>query len=153
MTTTPLAALEQHSASALRPDETFLAAIHVHAPDGGRATRDATFGIAVGSVMAYRAQKQAQRTSVIAIPAAGAFIGVTETRIIVFASGVMIRPGELIGAIDREGVTLSSDSFRQGLVKRAHVTLLDGDRTVLDAVCSEKSPDLEALRALIPAAA
>ena len=151
MTTTPLAALQQHCASALEPGEEFLAAIHVQAMQYDKASRDALFGITAGLVMAYRDQKHAQQTTEIPIKL-GAFIGVTEGRILVFNAGVGLHPKELLGAVDRAGVTLKTQEFRQNLVKHAHFGLFDGDRAILDAMCSAKNPDLESIRSLLPAA-
>src|SRR6478735_2832875 len=123
MTMTPLAALQQHCASALEPAEEYLAGIRVEVPDDGRASRDAMFGVAVGSVLAMRDQKQRQREAAIAIRGAGAFIGVTASRILVFGVGAGLHPKELLGTVDRAGVTLDAESYRSGIVKRAHVRL------------------------------
>jgi hypothetical protein len=152
MTTTPLAALESHGAGALEPGETFLAGIRVEVPSYERVSRDAMYGVALGSVLSYRDQKREQHSSTIPISGAGAFVGVTERRVLVFASGVGLHPTELLGAVDRAGLTLDSATYRAGLVKQAHVRLLAGPETVLDAVCSARNPDLDALRNLIPAA-
>lgn len=152
MTTTPLAALEQRCASALEPDEQYLVGLRVEVPEDGRASRDALYGVAIGSVLSMREQKQRQHAAAIPINAAGAFVGVTASRVLVFNVGAGFHPKDLVGVADRDGLTLDSETFRSGLVKRARVRLLDGDRMILDAVCSAKNPDLDALRELIPAA-
>lgn len=152
MTTTPLAALRQRCASSLQPGEEFLAGIHVHAPDHDRANRDAMLGVAVGSLLAYRDQQHEQRDAAIAVGGAGAYVGVTDRRILVFGTAVGLHPKDLLGAVDRAGISLDSSVSRVGLVKQARFHLLDGERTVVDAACSAKSPDLDAIRALIPAA-
>jgi hypothetical protein len=152
MTMTPLAALQQRATSALQPGEEYLAAIRVEVPDDGRASRDAMFGVAVGSVLAMKDQKQRQRQAVVPITGAGAFIGITASRVLVFAVGAGLHPKELVGSVDRSGLTLDTEDYRSGLMKRAHVRLLDGDRVIVDAACSAKNPDLDALRELVPAA-
>jgi hypothetical protein len=152
MTATPLASLQQHVSSSLRPGEEFLAGIRVEVPDDGRASRDAAFGVAIGSVLQLRDQKRRQQTAAISIGGAGAFVGVTNERVLVFASGVGFHPTELLGAVDRDGLTLATDVYRAGLVKKSRFRLLDGDRTVVDAVCSAHNPDLESLQGLLPAA-
>jgi len=152
MLMTPLAALEHHAASALQPGEHFLAGIRVEVPDEGRASRDAVYGVALGSVLSMRDQKQRQRETTIPISGAGAFVGVTETRVLVFAVGVGLHPKELLGAVDRAGVTLATEVYRSGVVTRAHLRLLDGGRVLVDAACSAKNPDLEGFRGLVPAA-
>jgi hypothetical protein len=152
MTTTPLAALEQRCSSALGPGEQYIAGIRVEVPEDGRASRDAMFGVAVGSILSMRDQKQRQHAAEIPINAAGAFLGVTGSRVLVFNVGAGFHPKDLVGSVDREGLTLDSETFRSGVVKRARVRVLDGDRVVVDAVCSAKNPDLDALRDLIPAA-
>jgi hypothetical protein len=152
MTTTPLASLQQHCAAALRPGEEFLAGIRVEVPDDGRASRDAAFGVAIGSVLALRDQKRRQQSATIAIGGSGAFVGVTDDRVLVFESGFGLHPTELLGAVDREGLTLATETHRAGLVKKSRFRLLDGDRTVVDAVCSAHNPDLASIEALIPSA-
>ena len=82
----------------------------------------------------------------------GAFLAVTPTRLLVFGVRLGLQPTRLIGCVDRDGLTLESEPFRLGLAKRATVRLVEGDRTIVDAVCSAKSPDLEALRSLVPPA-
>lgn len=150
MTTTPLTALRQHSTGALRPGEEFVAGLHVHAPNHDRASRDAMFGVVVGSIMAYRDQQREQAASTIAVPAAGAYVAVTGQRVLVFASSVSMHPTELLGAVDRENLRLDVETGRVGLVKQTHLRLLHGGETVLDAACSAKSPDLDTIRDLIP---
>jgi hypothetical protein len=150
MTTTPLAALQQHCTASLRLGEEFLAGIRVEVPDEGRASRDAAFGVAIGSVLQLRDQKRRQETAVIPISGAGAFIGVTGERVLVFASGFGLHPTELLGSVDRAGVTLKTEIYRVGLVKRSRVRLLDGDRVIVDAASSAHNPDLDALRVLLP---
>ena len=152
MTTTPLAALRQHCDSSLEPGEEFLAGIHVHAPEHERANRDVMLGVAVGSLIAFRDQLHEQRAAVIPLGGAGAYVGVTDRRILVFGTAVGLHPKELLGAVDRDGISLDSSVSRIGLVKQARFRLLDGERTVVDAACSAKSPDLESMRGLIPAA-
>ncbi len=152
MTSTPLAALTQHCASALRPGETFLAAIRVDAPNYDRASRDALIGITVGLVLAEREQRREQHRHAVAVPVTGAFLGLTESRLLAFGVRLGLSPTNLIGAVDRAGLTLESEPFRTGLAKRAHVRLVEDDRTVVDAVCSARNPDLETFRSLIPAA-
>ncbi len=151
MTSTPLAALARQCATALGPGEEFLAAIRVDAPSHDRVSRDALVGITVGLMLAEREQRRAQHENAIAVPVTGAFIGVTATRVLVFGVRLGLQPTHLIGAVERAGLTLESEPFRTGLSKRAHVRLVEGDRTIVDAVCSAKSPDLVTLRELIPA--
>ena len=150
MTTTPLASLQQHVSASLRPGEEFLAGIRVEVPDDGHASRDAAFGVAIGSVLQLRDQKRRQETAAIPITGAGAFIGVTGERVLVFASGFGMHPTELLGAVDRGELSLATEIHRVGLVKKSRVQLLDGDRIVVDASCSAHNPDLDALRALLP---
>lgn len=150
MTATPLASLQQHATASLRPGEEFLAGIRVEVPEDGRASRDAAFGVAVGSVLQLRDQKRRQEAAAIPITGAGAFVGVTGTRVLVFASGFGLHPTELLGAVDRAGVTLRTEIYRIGLVKKSRVRLLDRDRVVVDAACSAHNPDLDTLRALFP---
>jgi hypothetical protein len=152
MTTTPLAALQQHCASALRPGEEFLAGIRVEVPDEGRASRDAAFGVAIGSLLQLRDQKRRQEAATIAIGGAGGFVGVTGERVLVFASGLGLHPTELLGAVERDGLSLATETYRAGLVKRSRFRLLDGTRVVVDAVCSAHNPDLAEIAALLPAA-
>jgi hypothetical protein len=152
MTATPLASLQQHVSASLRPGEEFLAGIRVEVPEDGRASRDAAFGVAVGSVLQLRDQRRRQGAVAIPITGAGAFIGVTGERVLVFASGLGLHPTELLGAVDRADVTLSTEVYRVGLVRRSRVRLLTGDRIVVDAVCSAHSPDIDSLRALLPTA-
>jgi hypothetical protein len=152
MTATPLASLQQHGSAALRPGEEFLAGIRVEVPDDGRASRDAAFGVAIGSVLQLRDQKRRQEAATIPITGAGAFVGVTGDRVLVFASGFGLHPTELLGAVDRDGLTLATETCRVGLVKKSRIRLLAGDRTVVDAMCSAHNPDLPALAELIPAA-
>jgi hypothetical protein len=149
MTATPLASLQQHAASALRPGEAFLAGIRVETPDDGRASRDAAFGVAIGSVLQLRDQKRRQEAVAISIGGAGAFIGVTDQRVLVFASGVGFHPTELLGTVDRDGLTLATETYRAGLVKKSRFRLLQGDRTIVDAVCSVHNPDLETVQGLL----
>ena len=150
MTATPLASLQQHASASLRPGEEFLAGIRVEVPEDGRASRDAAFGVAVGSVLQLRDQKRRQAEAAIAITGAGAFVGVTGERVLVFASGFGLHPTELLGAVDRAGITLRTEIYRVGLVKRSRVRFLDGDRVVVDAACSAHNPDLDPVRALFP---
>src|SRR3954470_4942690 len=150
MTATPLASLQQHVSAALRPGEEFLAGIRVEVPDAGRASRDAAFGVALGSVLQLRVQKRRQDAPGVAITGAGAFLGVTGERVLVFASGFGLHPTELLGSVDRAGVTLRTEVDRVGLVKRSRVRFLDGDRVVVDAACSARNPDLDSVRALFP---
>jgi hypothetical protein len=150
MTATPLASLQQHASASLRPGEEFLAGIRVEVPEDGRASRDAAFGVAVGSVLQLRDQKRRQAAAEIAITGAGAFVGVTGERVLVFASGFGLHPTELLGAVDRTGITLRTEVYRVGLVKRSRVRFLDGDRVVVDAACSARNPDLDSVRALFP---
>jgi len=152
MTATPLASLQQHASASLRAGEEFLAGIRVEVPDDGRASRDAAYGVAIGSVLQLRDQKRRQDAAVIPITGAGAYVGVTDARVLVFASGFGLHPTELLGAVDRSGVTLSTGVYRVGLVKKRRVRLLDGDRLLLDAVCSAHNPDLASLTALFPTA-
>jgi len=152
MTATPLASLQQHVSASLRPGEEFLAGIRVEVPEDGRASRDAMYGVAIGSVLQLRDQKRRQEAVAIPITGAGAFVGVTEERVLVFASGFGLHPTELLGAVDRAGVTLSTGQYRVGLVKKSRVRILEGDRVVVDAVCSAHNPDLDSLRALLPTA-
>jgi hypothetical protein len=152
MTSTPLASLQQHVSASLRPGEEFLAGIRVEVPEDGRASRDAAFGVAIGSVLQLRDQKRRQETAAIPIAGAGAYIGVTGERVLVFASGLGLHPTELLGAVDRAGVDLKTEIYRVGLVKKSRVRLLDGDRVIVDAASSAHNPDLDALRALLPTA-
>jgi hypothetical protein len=152
MTATPLASLQQHVPAALRPGEEFLVGIRVEVPDDGRTSRDAAYGVAIGSVLPLRDQKRRQAEAAIPITGAGAYIAVTGARVLVFASGFGLHPTELLGAVDRAGLTLSTGVLRVGLVKKSRVRLLDGDRIVVDAVCSAHNPDLESLRSLFPTA-
>src|SRR6476646_9176681 len=131
MTATPLASLQQHASASLRPGEEFLAGIRVEVPEDGRASRDAACGVAVGSVLQLRDQKRRQATAAIPITGAGAFVGVTGERVLVFASGFGLHPTELLGAVDRAGLTLSTEAYRAGLVKRSRLVLREGDRTVV----------------------
>src|SRR3954454_24067843 len=149
MTATPLASLQQHASATLRPGEEFLAGIRVEEPEDGRASRDAAFGVAIGSVLQLRDQKRRQEAAAIPIGGAGAFIGVTDERVLVFAAGVGFHPTELLGAVDREGLTLTTETYRAGLAKKSRFRLLDGDRTIVDAVCSVHNPDLETVQGLL----
>jgi len=152
MTATPLASLQQHVSASLRPGEEFLVGIRVEVPEDGRASRDAAYGVAIGSVLQLRDQERRQEEAVIPITGAGGYVGVTGDRVLVFASGFGLHPTELLGAVDRAGVSLSTAVYRVGLVKKRRLRLLDGDRIVLDAVCSAHNPDLDALRELFPTA-
>ena len=152
MTTTPLASLQQHCAAALRPGEEFLAGIRVEVPTDGRVAKEAAFGVTVGAMLQLREQRREQQAATIPLKGAGGFVGVTAERVLVFESGFGLHPTTLVGAVDRAGLTLSAEVFRSGLVKKASVRLLDGDRTVLDAVCSAGNPDLATIKGLIPAA-
>jgi len=152
MTATPLASLQQHASASLRPGEEFLAGIRVEVPEDGRASRDAAYGVAIGSVLQLRDQKRRQDAAVIPITGAGAYVGVTGARVLVFASGFGLHPTELLGAVDRAGVTLSTGVYRVGLVKKRRFRLLDGDTLLLDAVCSAHNPDLASLGTLFPTA-
>ena len=148
MTATPLASLQQHVSASLRPGEEFLAGIRVEVPEEGRASRDAAFG----SVLQLRDQKRRQEAAAIPITAAGAFVGVTGERVLVFASGFGLHPTELLGTVDRDGLALVTEVYRVGLVKKSRFRLIDGKRTVVDAVCSAHNPDLDAVRDLLPVA-
>src|SRR6476661_1613881 len=135
MTATPLASLQQHASASLRPGEEFLAGIRVEVPEDGRASRDAAFGVAVGSLLQLRDQKKRQEAAAIPITGAGAFVGVTGERVLVFASGFGLHPTELLGTVDRDGMALVTEVYRVGLVKKSRFRLMDGKRTIVDAVC------------------
>ena len=150
MTATPLASLQQHVSSSLRPGEEFLVGIRVEVPEDGRTSRDAAYGVAIGSVLQLRDQKRRQADAAIPITGAGAYVGVTGERVLVFASGFGLHPTELLGAVDRDGITLATGVYRVGLVKKSRVRFLDGDRIVLDAVCSAHNPDLDLAQHAVP---
>jgi hypothetical protein len=152
MTTTPLAALQQHSASALGAGETFVAALRVHPPNFDTAGRQALLGVTASAVLAYQKEKHAQGQAEIPLRPNGAYLGLTESRLLVFDAGVN-HPRELLGAVARNGLTLETEEFRQNLTKHEHLNFLADGRLMLDAVCSVKSPDLAAFRDAIPAAA
>jgi hypothetical protein len=153
MTTTPLAALQTHATSELRPGEEFLAGIFVHQPQSAHETRNMMFaGVAGGAVLDLLGQKKSQQQLDITIGMTGALVGVTADRVLVFHVGHKLEPKDLIGTLDREGLALDSQEFRKGLVKQWHFTLVAGDRMVLDGVVPHDNDDLESVRALLPAA-
>ena len=152
MTTTPLAALQQHSASALGAGETFVAALRVHPPDFDTAGRQALLGFAASAVLAYEKQRHTQGEAAIPLRQNGAYLGLTESRLLVFDAGAN-HPRELLGAVARAGLTLETEEFRQNFSKHQHLNFLADGRLMLDAVCSAKSPDLAAFRAAIPVSA
>jgi hypothetical protein len=152
MTMTPLAALQQHCSSTLAPGESYVAALRVHPPNFDTAGRQALLGVAASSVLALQKERHAQARAEIPLRPNGAYLGLTESRLLVFDAGVN-HPRELLGEVPRSGLTLATEEFRQNLTKHMHLNLLDGSRLVVDAVCSAKSPDLAAFSHAIPASA
>ncbi len=153
MTMTPLTALQQYSASSLQPGEEFVAGIAVAAPQSAHQDRNFLLGGIAGSiVLDAMDQHKTQKASTISIPVTGVIIGATQSRILVFKHNMKMQPAEVIGSVEREGLSLDSEEFRQGLVKRIHFTLVKDSTIVVDGVCSPKNSDLDAFRQLLPAA-
>src|SRR3954453_24010803 len=149
MTLTALASMQQHGGAALGPGETYLAAMRIADPDNGRPLRDPILG-PVGMLFDHGAALL-EETATITMPSTGGILGITATRALVFALGFRLGPTELLGASDRTGLTLATETFHASLVKRARVRLFAGDGLFLDASVRASNPDLAEMRELIPA--
>jgi len=150
MTLTSLASMQQHAANELEPGERYLVAMRVADPDNGRPLRDPILG-PVGMVMGAGKQALLEPVARITMPSTGGMLGVTSHRVLVFGVGFRLGPTELLGTVDRAGLTLTTETFHASLVKRARIRLFDGDRLFLDASVRASNPDLVELQALIPA--
>lgn len=156
MTSNALEALQQHATGALEPGEEFVAGLHIQSPSYDRGGKAAVVGGGLGMLMAAGAERKAQSGNAVALTGAGAFIGVTSTRVLVFGVGLMARPGDLLTEARRADITIEVEPFRaSGIMKMDRVRLVDGDHTFVEGQCSaskKSAAQIDELRARLSAA-
>lgn len=157
MTWNSLEALQEHASAALEPGEEFVAGLRIQSLSYERGNKAAVVGGGLGMLMAADAERKAQGGNAVAPIGAGAFIGVTSTRILVFGIGLLARPGDLLIQARRADITIEVEPFRvSGIMKMDRVRLVDSGRTLVEGQCSESkksAAQIDGLRASISAAA
>ena len=150
MTRTPLAAMAD-AADALDAGEHYLAAIRIDDPDTGRPLRDPILG-PVGMMFGAGKQALMEPVATVTLPSTGGILAVTDAWVLVFGTGFRLGPTQLLGTVDRTGLTLATDTFHASIVRRERIRLYAGDALFLDASVRASSPDLPTIRALLPPA-